>query len=291
MANNSETFRSFLNKIVESLGFDTIPYAIGFAEFKAIAPFEPSRFSEIKTRVDDIVGEKLVDALSFSKDILSAENDRGDKIENKAYSLIGTTGISTAFVTGITSLLANSSATSVFWVIIVLYILIVLALTFTVLLASRVVIVGKYQYAYPDISDVFNMGSQALDTAQKDRLASYVYCYTKNFQIHNIKASYLTASQIWFRNAIILFLFLASMLVIGGFQNTDTTGILPSVTSSATAVVASPSSTVTLKPTSVNTLTTRQVVTSTLSAQLTQTPKISSTSISITLTQVATPTP
>ncbi len=213
MAKNKSNFISIIRNIAESLGIDEIPYAVGRTEFKTSPPFQPTKFKEIQEKVDSINGVKIDDALVYCKEILAAENDRGDKIENKAYNLIGVTGISTAFVTGITSLFSNRMQPWLFWLIIVIYFFIVLSLTLTVLLAFRVVKVGGYKYGYPNISVVFDMGSRDLEKIKKERLAFYLDCYAKNFQIHNIKASYLIGSQIWFRNAVVLFLILALTLV------------------------------------------------------------------------------
>ncbi len=218
---------SVFRNLADVLGLDVISYALGFKKFTSTVPFQPSKFKEIEDKVHDLADKKLDDALAFSKEILDGENDRGDIIENKAHNLIGVTGISTAFVTGVTSLISDNVEPIFFWLIPVLYVFIVLSFTFTVLLASRVVIVGEYKYASPEISDVFNMRTQDLNEARKERLASYIYCYGKNFQVHNIKASYLIASQIWFRNAVILFLFLALTLVFSVSHKLDIITVTP----------------------------------------------------------------
>jgi hypothetical protein len=227
MASFKKNSLLFIKRLLAFFGLDYLPYAIGSKKFTADAPFQPTKFKEIKEKLNDLTGEKIDDALSHSKEMLDAENSRGDKIEGKAYNIIGITGIATAFVTGVTSLLSNTNTPIFSWLIPAVYILIVLSLTLTVLLASRAVKVGEYKYAYPEVSDIFNMGSQHLENTKKERLASYLYCYAKNFGIHNIKASYLTASQIWFRNAIILFLFLALTLVSSISQNSNNVVVSP----------------------------------------------------------------
>jgi hypothetical protein len=92
----------------------------------------------------------------------------------------------------------------------------VISLTFTVLLAARVVIVGEYKFSYPSIESAFHKDSLA---AKKERLNDYLFCYNTNCKIHNIKASYLIGSQKWFRNTILLFLMLSFALAPSVFGN------------------------------------------------------------------------
>ncbi len=206
----------------EALGIDLIPYAIGSSKFESNPPFEPTKLTEIRDQVKALNGKKLDEALEYSKKLFAEEDERGGKIESKAFNLIGVTGISAAFVTGISSLFPkDAQITFPFPVVILLifYIFIVIALTLTILLASRVVIVGAYKYSFPDASDVFRMNTQTLIETKKDRLASYLYCYSRNSQIHNIKASYLIGAQLWFRNSVVLFLILAFALIPNFFGN------------------------------------------------------------------------
>ncbi len=241
MANTRQNPTPITKKLVVILGLDLLPYAVGFLKFVANAPFQPTKFKEIKNQVGDLTDDKIDDALSFCKEMLDSENDRGDRIESKAYNILGVTGISTAFITGVTSLLSDKASPIHIWLTLIVYFLIVFALTITVLLASRVVIVGDYKYSYPDISDVFNMGTQDLLETKKERLASYLFSYSKNLQIHNQKASYLTASQIWFRNAIILFLVLSVALAFAVVQDSNNSIVHPTnLTTTTLTIIVSP---------------------------------------------------
>lgn len=211
------------NRIIETLGIDLFPYAIGTVEFKSDAPFEPTKLGDIQNQVKDLDAKKLDDALVYSKGLLDDESSRGEKLESKAYNLIGVTGISAAFITGISSLIPSELQPfhpMLLGTLLFIYILIVISLTVTVLLASRVVIVGNYRYSFPDIADVFKMNGQSAIEIKKDRLTTYIYCYAKNNQIHNIKASYLIGSQLWFRNSVVLFLLLAFTFIPNIFYST-----------------------------------------------------------------------
>ncbi len=214
----SKRIAKLIRKIDNTIGLSVIWYALGFASFNANSPFEPSKFSDIRKKLGELDVDRLDNSLTYCKGLLDDENDRGETIQNKAFNLIGVTGISTAFITGISSLLPIDPQVSTIWnteLNLVLCILIVISLTLTILLAFRVIAVGNYKFAYPDISDVFTIGDESETDYKKERLASYVYCYAKNYRTHNIKASYLIGSQIWFRNAIILFLVLSLSLTLG----------------------------------------------------------------------------
>jgi hypothetical protein len=226
-----------IEKLFEIIGIDLIPYAIGLSKFKSNLPFEPIGLQDVRVQLQDLDAQKLEDALTYSKELLDSESARGEKTESKAYSLIGVTGISAAFVTGISSLLPNNYQLNLPFLLVLLlisYLLIVVSLTMTVLLASRVVMVRSY--TYPDIADVFGMSSQSLLEAKLDRLATYLYCYAKNCQTHNVKVSYLMGAQLWFRNSVIVFLLLAFIL-IPNFINSTTGHTQISVTETSIITV------------------------------------------------------
>ena len=204
-------------KILEISGLDLIPYAIGHSKFPSEPISETTKLDQIRNQVRELGTKETDDALSFSKGLLDEESARGDKIEGKAYNLISVSGISVAFITGIYTLLPKDAPATFSMALIgllVIYFFIVISLTLTVLLASKVIIVGEYKYSSPNIEDVFSMGSQPLLETKKDRLSTYIYSYAKNSQIHNTKGSYLIGAQLWFRNSVILFLILALVLIL-----------------------------------------------------------------------------
>lgn len=221
-----------IENVMEATGIDLIPYAIGLSKFTSKPSFEPVKLSDIRKKIHSLDSKKLDEALEYSKELLDEESVRGEKAESKASNLIGVTGISAAFITGISSLFPKeTSFASPIPIILVLffYILIVVSLTLTVLLASRAVTVRSY--ARPDMADVFQMRSKPLKAAKLDRLAAYVYCYGKNCQTHDIKVSYLMGAQLWFRNSIVVFLILAFTLIFS---------FLGANTSSAIAITGTP---------------------------------------------------
>lgn len=206
---------NIVEKILDTLGITVIPHAFGLSKFEIHAPIESEKLKQVKKNIAHFTKKNVEDALAYCKELFADEMQRGEKIESKAYNLIGVTGISAAFITGISKLLPDKTVEVFPWQnisLMVIYILIVISLTITILLASKVVIVGGYKFAYPDFADIFNINSRSLNTLKKERLNDYLYCYINNYKIHNIKASFLIGSQLWFRNTVILFLMLAFIL-------------------------------------------------------------------------------
>lgn len=210
---------NIFQKALTSLGIDVMPHAFGLTSFATNTPISTAEIKTIKEKIKYLKEKRADDALLYCEEMFEREMDRGEKIESKAYNLLGVTGLSAAFVTGISSLLPDKVVEILpnqNIILMIIYIMIVISLTFTVLLAARVVIVGEYKFSYPSIESVFDSDTLAV---KKERLNDYLYCYNNNHKIHNVKASYLIGSQRWFRNTIILFLVLAFVLAPSVFGN------------------------------------------------------------------------
>lgn len=214
-----------IKQLLDLTGLDLIPYAIGLSTFKSNAPFEPSKLKDIRDKIQILEVDVLEDALKYSKELLDDESSRGEKTESKAYNLLGVTGISAAFITGISSLLPAESPITfniILVFILTFYLFIVVSLTLTVLLASRVVAVRGYPR--PNIADIFKMRS--LIDAKLEQLSTYIYCFSQSCQRNNIKVSYLIGAQLWFRNSILIFLVLALLLICNFLTFTSNAQIL-----------------------------------------------------------------
>jgi MFS family permease len=240
--------KKFIKEVIDVLGLDMLPFIFGksLKNIKVLA-----KLKEIETKVKGLDATKLDDSITFSKGLLDQENDRGEKIESKAQNLMGVTSIATGFIVGIASLLPEKTSQFFLWQIIIvisLYIVIVLALIFTVLLAFKVIKVGDYKFSSLDIEDVYEMKLPPLAEIKTKRLASIVYCYDHNQLIYNHKATYLIGSQKWFRNAIILLLALAFFLAFSLPWSTLPTSNYIASPTPTTNVQINPSSTILPSP-------------------------------------------
>jgi hypothetical protein len=208
--------KQWLSNLSKLIGLVFIPYVYTKKEIGEKSSLStPETLQAVRAKIFSLTEKKkLDDALSYSKDLYEKENDRGDKIENKAHNLFGIAGIASAFITGLTGLLPQvEKFTFLYCLIIAIYLLTAFSIVTTVLLAVKVVAVGKYKFVTPSIEDVFALTTESLENVKQERLATYIYSYSKNSQIHNVKATYLFGSQIWFRNTILLFLLVAILLV------------------------------------------------------------------------------
>jgi hypothetical protein len=206
-----------MSKVIERLGLDWFVILIGKPAFEDAPLPHPITLSEARERFGDLEGEKLDDALEYCDELLGREDDRSDKIESKAFTLIGITGIATAFITGFAGLLLEREKLALVPVLIVaaaLYVLVVLALMFTIYLAVKVVTVGDYVFTYPSANDIFELSKASLEYVKRERAASLFYSFTQNQQVVNRKVTYLSGAQLWFRNSVVLLLVLTLLLAL-----------------------------------------------------------------------------
>lgn len=206
-----------MSGIIERLGLDWLPLLIGRQPFEDALPPFPSTFGEIRKSLGDLEGEKLDDALANCSDLLNREDDRSNKIESKAFTLIGITGIATGFITGFATLLLDRgkiTSVAILTVAAFLYVLVVLSLMLTIYLAVKVVTITDYRFTYPSANDILNRSMACLSYIKRERTIALFYSFVKNIREINRKATYLGGAQLWFRNSIVLLLVLTLLLAI-----------------------------------------------------------------------------
>ena len=210
-----------ISRLLEITGIDLLPYAFGSKKIDCGATIEPTKLKGFGKSENDFDTDQLDEALNFSKSIVDEETARGEKIESKAINLMGITGISAAFITGVSSLLPKGNL-PISWLIVlaIIYLSIVGSLTLTILLAARVITVGKYMRL--NITNVFDMNTQKPSEIKRGRLNDYLQCYANNSKVHNEKASYLIGAQLWFKNSVFAFLVLSISLIPILFINNST---------------------------------------------------------------------
>jgi hypothetical protein len=239
--------RQRLNEIAERIGFDWIPIVIGMSSLEDTPPPSDASLSEMRQSFSAVEDkEKLDYAIEYCDQLLKREDDRSDKIESKAFTLIGITGIATGFITGFAGLLLDRDKLVSNWILIpsaALYILVALSLIMTVLLAVKVIVVGDYWFSYPSASDILTVSRTSLNYFKRKYATSLFYSFNKNVQAVNRKATYLGGSQLWFRNSIVLLLLLT--LILAGYAfflpAEVSQGISPTVTPTmAPSLIATP---------------------------------------------------
>jgi len=187
-------------------------------------PFEdaplpyPTTLKEVREKLGDLTDEeKLDDAIEYCDNLLKREEGRSDKIESKAFTLIGITGIATGFIIGFAGLLLDRDKITSICVSVpaaALYILVVISLMWTIYLAVKVVTIGDYIFTYPSANDIFELSSASLHNVRLERVASLFYSFAQNHRVVNRKATFLGGAQLWFRNSVGLLLVLTLVLAI-----------------------------------------------------------------------------
>jgi hypothetical protein len=210
-----------LKTLIENTGLDW--FAIFFNRDLIKPRFENlSSLSEVREKISDLSDkEKLDEAMDYCKGLLEREEKRSDKIESKAFTLIGFTSIPVASLTAFLGFLLESSSMppAVNMMIVVFYVVLVVALLFTIFLASRVVTVLDYAFTYPNPKDILLLSDASLAYVRIEYIASVYYSFIRNQEIDNVKATFLGGAQLWFKNSI--FLLLAFTLFLGGYMISD----------------------------------------------------------------------
>jgi hypothetical protein len=213
--------RPAFRKTVEHIGLDWFILLTGKPAFEDAPPPHPPKLSEIRHKFSDLTGQEKLDyAIHYCESLLKREDDRSDKIESKAFTLIGITGIATGFITGFASLLLDREKLASDCILvpaIVLYILVAISLMWTIYLAVRVVIVGDYWFTYPSADDVLELPNTSLSYIKRERVVSLFYSFAQNTRAVNRKATFLGGAQLWFRNSIVLLLALTLFLAVYAF--------------------------------------------------------------------------
>lgn len=217
--NLAEYLAFSLKTLAERLGLDWIGVL-----FRAIArrgwyeppiPPYPYEAAEIDKRLGQLTHQRIEYALAYCTTLHERALSRSEKIESKAVLLLGTTGITSAFVVGFASFLLSSGKdfpTGFLVAGAVCYFALILALVMTILLASRVVAVEKY--TYPGAQRVFRFSSSSVTETKRQHVIDLFESFAKNVHVANTKATYLIGAQKWFVNAIVILLFIALLIAI-----------------------------------------------------------------------------
>jgi hypothetical protein len=285
-----------MKKVIEGLGLDFLLILVGRLPFEDAPLPYPRKFSEVRAKFDSLEDEKkLDDAVAYCAELLKREEDRADKIESKASSLIGFIGVTSTFIIGFATLVAGSVKLNSFTTLLVAALLILasLALMLTIYLAMQVVHVGNYKFTYPSANDIFAITGSSLAVVKQERAASLFYSFAQNTRLVNRKASFLQGAQIWFRNSIFLLLILTVCLAILyiTFGPNNQTPVIPTPTILSTLAIP-PSTTLTATATIISPTFTQTIPTPTTTNTITPTPTLNmtmTTSIPLTVTPIHSP--
>ena len=205
-------------KIIERLGLDWFVILVGKPAFEDAKLPYPETSSDIRDKFGNLDDDdKLNDAVAYCTDLFKREENRSDKVESKAFALIGINGIAIGFITGFAALLldrAKIDSSFILGILTVLYILIVISVIWTIYLAVRVVVVSDYRFTNPSANDIFALSNTSLSRVKRERAVALFYSFVQNNRVVNRKATFLGGAQLWFRNSIVLLLALTLLLAV-----------------------------------------------------------------------------
>lgn len=165
--------------------------------------------------------ENLQTVIGELENRIDLEEKRADKLETKAFSLIGLTSIVGILIGGLAQLTLTdtlySPALKIF--LTTSYITIGISLLMTIGLA-RQVIKAELKDTSPQVHNLWGLGVLKKDTLYRQHAKTVLQTYLNNHAQTNKKGTYVIAGQDWFRNTIVL-LFL--LLIVFGLQSVGST--------------------------------------------------------------------
>lgn len=172
----------------------------------------PNSSSDVLARLTNEDEQHLTLTLEITRGLFSNEQQRTREVEQKAGILIGAAGVAAAVLTSIGAFLVDFQRVSEGWpliVICVLFIVLAIAFSCSMVQALRVLLVGKIHYPGPNV--VFDKQSASATEYKRAHAADLFAASSKNIEKNNHKAATLRSAQIAFGA------FVAVLLVTGLF--------------------------------------------------------------------------
>lgn len=244
-----ETLRSSLQRFAKFSALNWLLIIADASRFHPSARPTEEQISGLVTGIEDASEDNLTEMADLLQRAYEEEEKRSAKIESKAITLMGVTGIAFSFVIGFAQFFGSdlNLPGTIQFVLTVLYLFIGVSLLATVLIAKRAIEIGKFVYrrfASHAFFELPRLGRSEFYREYTSNLLSFVQ---HNHAVNNDKATHVIAAQNWFRNAIVLFFFLLMLLSFSPYLD-NSSALEPEV---IIIVTATPVSTPPATPTAV----------------------------------------
>lgn len=169
---------------------------------------------ESKLKLDS--PERIEEALQYCATLYSNEENRRDKIENKANTLIAASAITIAFITGfLCMILYDAPSLSLLFIIIILivYTIIAFFIIKSINYSLKISRFGKNNSIDTKLVD-YNITESDIIHIKKVRVINYYILLNKNKQNNDKKEKYINIAQNSIKNAVIVLLLLSLSFVI-----------------------------------------------------------------------------
>lgn len=252
--------KKWWNKFLDVTGLDWLPVILSDRWYTPQSREDPIAMKSFDDH-QKLNLEQTKELIQELTKLASDEDKRQDKIEAKALSLISFTGLSSAFVAGLVTVLSSAQFSETLRQrVVIVYSFVLLSLFITVVLAIKAIRVGKFGFMSPYIANLWKREGMSEIGYCRDQARTLLRSYFHNRGIINDKASFVAGAQDWFRNTIMLLMLMTAFIVFTPSQtqpaptlpSTATQTIVPTTTPTTTP---SETSTATLSPSETSTST------------------------------------
>lgn len=215
-------FKDKLSGFLNTTGLIWLPIVISERYYKPHSRLDSDLTDGFEAHHAKLNSEQIKEVVQELSRLMIDEEKRQDKIESKALSLMGFIGLSSAFVIALVTLVGNVQyPTPLRQVIVVVYALILISLMLTIVLAIKAIRVGKYSFMSPYVGNIWQRSGKNEVAYHRDQARDLLKSYIYNRAIINDKAEFVSGAQDWFRNTILLLMFLTILIVITPLQPTS----------------------------------------------------------------------
>jgi hypothetical protein len=219
------TFRNWLECKIGKPLLKFGPFEFVWTLYEGPVYYEPTDIPATPEKVEKMIStqdeERLKELYEHSKGLIKREQDQSIRIEGRANVLLGTGGLTTTLIVGLSGLLARGDADKVLppgsisrGVFLVLYIVGLLALVMSLLRAVHTVRVGSMQpFSATRPFEVQNFAdSRKLHLLIREAFLTFVDARESN----RVRAGLLAAAQWWFGTALVTLLIMATVPLLEG---------------------------------------------------------------------------
>ena len=234
--------KKWWNKFLDVTGLDWLPVIVSDRWYKPQPRTNPEAMNSFEAHHQKLNLEQTKDLIQELTKMAADEDKRQDKIEAKAFSLISFTGLSSAFVAGLVTVLSSAQFSEVLRQrVVIVYSFVLLSLFITVVLAIKAIRVGKFSFMFPHITNLWEREGMNEVAYRRDQARLLLRSYFHNHGIINDKTSFVAGAQDWFRNTIMLLMLMTAFIVFTPnqtqssptHQSTATQTVVPTITPTA----------------------------------------------------------
>lgn len=231
--------KKWWNRFLDVTGLDWLPVIVSDRWYKPQPRTNPEAMDSFEAHHQKLNLEQTKDLIQELTKMAADEDKRQDKIEAKAFSLISFTGLSSAFVAGLVTVMSSAQfSENLRHRVVIVYSFVLLSLFITVVLGIKAIRVGKFSFMFPHVTNLWEREGMNEVAYRRDQARILLRSYFHNHGIINDKASFVAGAQDWFRNTIVLLMVMTAFIVFTPNQTSPTSTLPPTATQTAISTIA-----------------------------------------------------